>query len=74
MSSNLCFLSYFSNIKTIELSHQNKKLDFLLFKLYKRLYYAIIEKNEIEEGGGRTREPEGFGPKPNAFDHFATSP
>ena len=27
-----------------------------------------------EEGENRTREPEGLGPEPSAFDRFATSP
>ena len=30
--------------------------------------------NNREEGENRTREPEGLGPEPSAFDRFATSP
>ena len=35
-------------------------------------YYTTAEKQE--EGENRTREPEGLGPEPSAFDRFATSP
>ena len=33
-----------------------------------------MEKETREEGENRTREPEGLGPEPSAFDRFATSP
>ena len=36
-------------------------------------YYTIAESKR-EEGENRTREPEGLGPEPSAFDRFATSP
>ena len=33
-----------------------------------------MEEETREEGENRTREPEGLGPEPSAFDRFATSP
>ena len=35
-------------------------------------YYTTADTRE--EGENRTREPEGLGPEPSAFDRFATSP
>jgi hypothetical protein len=36
--------------------------------------YYTISDTKREEGENRTREPEGLGPEPSAFDRFATSP